>query len=80
MNSYGYDYYTPNENLYFDETAYLDAVKPEKKIENFTNDINSLLNDDEESESQKKYTTLEYLYEKKIIFVILFMIILKNVN
>lgn len=64
MNSYGYDYFTPNDSLYFDETAYYDAIKPVKKAENFSNDIDTLLNDDEEIPSQK-YTTLEYLYKKK---------------
>ncbi len=45
MNSYGYDYYVPNDNLYYDETSYLESIKPLDKIENFENDINDLVND-----------------------------------
>lgn len=44
MNTYGYDYYTPNDALYFDELAYVDTIKPLDKIENFENDVNELLN------------------------------------
>jgi len=49
MNAYGYDYYTPNENLYFDETSYLETIKPLDKIENFENEVNDLVNDDNSS-------------------------------
>lgn len=46
MNAYGYDYYTPNENLYFDETSYLETIKPLDKIENFENEVNNLVEED----------------------------------
>ena len=45
MNSYGYDYYISNDNSYTDETPYLDTLKPLNQIENFENDVESLLND-----------------------------------
>lgn len=62
MNAYGYDYYTPNENLYFDETSYLETIKPLDKIENFENEVNNLVNDD-----NSLYKTM---LEKKIKYVI----------
>ncbi len=51
MNSfgnYGYDFYQPNDSLYFDEYSYLDSIRPLNKIENFENDpdLEKLLNDD----------------------------------
>lgn len=45
MNPYGYDYYVPNDTLYFDNTTYIDTLKPLNKVENFENDVNDLLND-----------------------------------
>ena len=46
MNSFGYDYYTPNESLYFDESTYAEQIKPLDKIENFSNEIDSILEND----------------------------------
>lgn len=50
MNSFGYDYYTPNDHLYFDESSYTDQIKPLDKIENFSNDIDSLFDTDTNKE------------------------------
>lgn len=50
MNSFGYDYYTPNEHLYFDELSYTEQIKPLDKIENFSNDIDSLFDTDTNKE------------------------------
>lgn len=49
MNGYGYDYYIPNDALYFDEQSYIDTIKPLDKIENFENDVDKLLNNDDNS-------------------------------
>ena len=46
MNSFGYDYYTQNESLYFDESTYAEQIKPLDKIENFSNEIDSILEND----------------------------------
>ncbi len=46
MYGYGYDYYTPNDALYFDEQSYIDTIKPLDKIENFENDLDKLLEED----------------------------------
>jgi hypothetical protein len=62
MNAYGYDYYIPNDNLYFDESSYIETIKPLDKIENFENDIDSLLNDN------KDESMLQKLCEKKNAF------------
>jgi hypothetical protein len=62
MNAYGYDYYTPNDSLYFDESSYIETIKPLDKIENFENDIDRLLNDD------KDESLLQKLCEKKNAF------------
>jgi hypothetical protein len=57
MNDYGYDYYIPNDSLYFDEQSYIDTIKPLDKIENFENDINKLLDDDN--------SLIKKMYEQK---------------
>ncbi len=49
MNAYGYDYYVPNDNLYYDETSYLETIKPLDKIENFENEVDNLINDNEQT-------------------------------
>lgn len=46
MNSFGYDYFIPNESLYFDESLYNEHIKPLDKIENFSNDIDIILDND----------------------------------
>ena len=58
MNSYGYDYYVPNDALYFDDTTYLESLKPLNKIENFDNDIEELLNDDSDNKSNNMLNTI----------------------
>lgn len=57
MNAYGYDYYTPNDSLYFDEQSYIDTIKPLDKIENFENDFDKLLDDDN--------SLIKKMYEQK---------------
>lgn len=61
MNSYGYDYYIPNDSLEFDDSYYLETVKPYNKIENFDNDIEYLLS----NEDEKNISVYKSLLEKK---------------
>lgn len=70
MNSYGYDYYVSNDNMLFDETAYLETLKPLNKIENFENDVDTLLNDQSihnqdilKKELNKKTNICNMIYE-----------------
>jgi hypothetical protein len=63
MNSYGYDYYVPNDALYFDDSTYLESLKPLNKIENFENDVEELIN--EESINDTSNNMLTNIIEKK---------------
>jgi uncharacterized protein YdcH (DUF465 family) len=65
MNSYGYDYYVPNDAMYFDETSYIESLKPLNKVENFENEVNDLINDVNQSGANQQTTTLTNLLEKK---------------
>jgi hypothetical protein len=58
MNSYGYDYYVPNDALYFDNTPYLETIKPVNKIENFENDIEELLNEESDKSNNSMLNTI----------------------
>jgi hypothetical protein len=64
MNPYGYDYFVPNDALYFDETSYLETIKPLNKVENFQNEIDLMVNDEEENENG---SFLQKALEKKDI-------------
>lgn len=66
MNSYGYDIYVPNEEIYLDDTSYLETISPLNKIDNFENKVNELLNEEKEGSSDKT-STLEKIINKKNI-------------
>ena len=53
MNSYGYDFYINNDETYYDNTPYIDTLKPLDKIESFENDIDELLGIDDKNVVQK---------------------------
>lgn len=50
MNSYGYDYYVPNDSMDINDSFYLETIKPYNKIENFDNDIDDMINTNNDSQ------------------------------
>lgn len=60
MNSFGYDYYTYNDYYNYDDNPYAEQIKPMDKIENFSNEIDSMLNTNDQSALQKAYSQTDY--------------------
>lgn len=63
MNSYGYDFYINNNDSYYDNSSYIETLKPLDKIESFENDIDELMGLDDKKTFQKITDVKNQLYD-----------------